>query len=391
MRIREITRGKKLSIVSTLIVFFPWICLVNIAFSDEIKTVEDVVIAGEVVEVTDTYLSVKQEQGQISSISWSVISFISRNKEVVMVNHDEKQMKFSVLTTTPQLSAKDMRLTVTDKITDIYPQAKIASPVVQPEAGQAKQVAQAEQQAKPVADAPAPEAKAATPDAVPAPQRTWKGHVDAGINMKDGNTESTTTHVKGGYANERKADNIFFDALALYETITEKNADEDTEIVNEQRATGKYEYKHSPRFYSFFNQYFEHDEIEQLNYRSISSPGAGYRLVESEKLKYKVEAGPSYTLEKYHGGISDDFLGVRVGQYFDWLLLQDTKFYAKNAYIQSVENSEYWRLDSGLGARHNLTKSIALSLELLHQYNNAPPEGNQKDDTTIIGSIGYNF
>lgn len=56
-----------------------------------------------------------------------------------------------------------MRLTVTDKITDIYPQAKIASPVVQPEAGQAKQVAQAEQQAKPVADAPAPEAKAALP------------------------------------------------------------------------------------------------------------------------------------------------------------------------------------------------------------------------------------
>lgn len=87
-----------------------------------------------------------------------------------------------------------------------------------------------------------------------------EGHVDAGINMKDGNTESTTTHVKGGYANERKRDNIYFDALALYETITEKDSDEDTETVNEQRATGKYEYKHSPRLYSFFNQYFEHDE-----------------------------------------------------------------------------------------------------------------------------------
>ena len=99
----------------------------------------------------------------------------------------------------------------------------------------------------------------------------------------------------------------------------------------------------------------------------------------------------SLPLEKFHGGISDDYLGVRVGQYFDWLLLRDTKFYAENEYIQSVENSDDWRLDSGLGARHNLTKSIALSLELLNQYDNTPSEGNQKDDTIIIGSVGYNF
>ena len=125
--------------------------------------------------------------------------------------------------------------------------------------------------------------------------------------------------------------------------------------------------------------------------RSISSPGAGYRFVDGARIKHRAEAGPAYTLEKFHGGISDDYLGVRVGQYFDWLLLRDTKFYAKNEYIQSVENSDDWRLDSGLGARHNLTKSIALSLELLNQYDNTPSEGNQKDDTIIIGSVGYNF
>lgn len=389
MQRREIVRKRRFSIAAALVFFIPWVCLVNTAFSDEIKTLENAVITGDVVEATDTYLSVKQGQGQISSIPWSAISLISRNKEVVIVNHDEKQIKFTILTTTAQLSAKDMHLTVTDKITDIYPQAKIASPVVQPESERAKRVAQTEQEAKPAASAP--EAKAATPDAAPAPQKTWKGHVDAGMNIKDGNTESTTTHVKGGYANERKQDNIYFDALALYETVKNNDTDEDEETVNEQRATGKYEYKHTLKWYSFFNQYFEHDEIEQLNYRSISSPGAGYRFIDWEKVKYRAEAGPAYTLEKFHGGISDDYLGLRVGQYFDWLLLQNTKFYAKNEYIQSVEDGEDWRLDSGLGARHNLTKSIALSMELLNQYDNTPPEGNQKDDTIIIGSIGYNF
>lgn len=75
----------------------------------------------------------------------------------------------------------------------------------------------------------------------------------------------------------------------------------------------------------------------------------------------------------------------------DWIFLQDTKLYAKQEYVQSVEYQEDWRLDSGVGVRHNLTKSIALSFEILNQYDNTPLEGNQKDDITMIGSVGYNF
>ncbi|WP_347274660.1 DUF481 domain-containing protein [Candidatus Kuenenia sp.] len=237
----------------------------------------------------------------------------------------------------------------------------------------------------------ADETKTAEATAETAPPKTWKGNIDAGVNMKDGNSESITTHLKGTYANERVWDNIYFDALSLYETVTNKDTDEDEETANEQRATGKYEYKHTPRFYSFFNQYFEHDEIENLNYRSISSPGVGYRVIEKERLKYKVEGGPAYIYERFHGGITDDYVGIRVGQYLDWLILQNTNFFAKSEFVESVEDTNDWRVDNSLGVRHNVTKSIALSLEFLDQYDNTPAEGNEKEDRTFIGSIGYNF
>lgn len=110
-----------------------------------------------------------------------------------------------------------------------------------------------------------------------------------------------------------------------------------------------------------------------------------------ERLKYKAETGPAYTYERFHDGITDDYWGLRFGHYLDWVFLQDTKLYAKQEYVQSVENQEDWRLDSGVGVRHNLTKSIALSFEILNQYDNTPLEGNQKDDTAMIGSVGYNF
>ncbi|MDN3514182.1 MAG: DUF481 domain-containing protein [Candidatus Brocadia sp.] len=379
-----------------LLIFLLWSCPMGMdkVYSDEIKTIDGSIVAGEVVEVNEEYLSVKQGQGRVISVPWHNTSLISREKEIIIVTREGNKNKFSILTNpSMNMSAKDTNLRITDKLSDIFPSEKIvaSAPTTQ---GTEQPIEEAKQIAQATTEQSAQEgvqtAQAVSAPAAP-PPKTWKGNVDAGANIKDGNTESTTTHVKGAFSNERKRDNIYFNALIMYETVTDQATDEDQETVNEQRATGKYEYKHTPRLYSFFNQYFEHDELESLNYRSISSPGAGYRLIDKERLKYKTEAGPAYTYERFHGDITDEFLGIRIGQYLDWIIWTNTKFYAKSEYVQSVEDTNDWRIDSGVGVRHNLTKSIALNLEFLDQYDNTPAEGKEKEDTTFIGSIGYNF
>ncbi len=369
--------------------FMIWICLTGITYSDEIKTIDGTVLEGEIIKVDAESVSLRKMDGSVSNLQLTEVSLVSRGSEISIINREGK--KFSVLRIPKpeNFSMKDVVSTTTDALTlqdlgretasvaakeeSLPVTPEIKSDAGQPPAAGSEKIAQAE---------------ATT---VTAPTRTWKGNIDAGLNTKDGNTESTTTHLKGAYANERKRDNIYFDAIALYETVTNNDTDVDEETVNEQRATGKYEYKHSPRFYSFYNQYFEHDELESLNYRSISSPGAGYRFIDKERLKYKAEAGPAYTYERFHGGITDDYMGLRVGQYLDWIFWQDTKFYAKSEFVESVEDTSDWRVDTGLGVRHSLTKSIAVSLEFLDQYDNTPAEGKEKEDRTFIGSVGYNF
>lgn len=372
-------------ILSLVIFFVTWACHIGMAYSDEIKTIDGTVLEGEIINVAPESLSFRKKDGSVSDLQLKEISLISRGSEISIINREGK--KFSVLRMPKpeNFSMKDVVSTTTDALTlqDLVTEtanvaAKVSAPEAKSDAGQppaasGEKIAQAE---------------ATT---VTAPPKTWKGNVDAGLNTKDGNTESTTTHMKGAYVNERKRDNIYFDLLALYETVTNNDTDVDEETANEQRATGKYEYRHTPRFYSFYNQYFEHDELESLNYRSISSPGAGYQFINRERLKYKAEAGPAYTFERFHGGITDDYLGIRVGQYLDWLLWRDTKFYAKSEYVQSAEDTNDWRVDTGLGVRHNLTKSIAVSLEFLDQYDNTPAESKEKEDRTFIGSVGYNF
>ncbi len=379
-----------------------WLYLLDTAFPDEIKTIDGDIITGEVMDVDEEYLSIRHNGDGISFIQWRIISLISRDKEIIMVNCDETQKKFSILRTANSLSVKDINLTTTDKISDIYPEEKLTRRLL---FGQGvKQLAQTgmtahsvpatkkTSQSKPsVASAVAFETKAASPQDPPAITKTWKGNIGAGINIKDGNTESTSTHIKGDYTSERKRENIYFDAIARYEVVTNKDTNVDEETINEQRATAKYEYKHTLRLYSFFNQYVEHDEIENLNYRLISSPGMGFRFVLKDALKYKAEGGPAFTYERFHGGVIKETLGLRVGQHFDWKILPDTSFYAKAEYIQSAEERDDWRLDSGMGIKHNFTKSLSLNLDFLDQYDNTPGEGKEKEDRALLGSVGYTF
>lgn len=377
--------GRGFSLLALIAFFVTGAYLNGMVYADEIKTIDGTVLEGEIIKVDPESLSFRKKDGTVNDLSLKDVSLISRGSEISMIHREGKKVSVLRMPKPENFSMKDVVSTITDALTlqDLGTEttkvaARASAPEAKSEAGQppaasGETIAQAE---------------ATT---VTAPPKTWKGHVDAGLNTKDGNTESTTTHLKGGYVNERKRDNIYFDAIALYETVTNNDTDVDEETVNEQRATGKYEYRHTPRFYSFYNQYFEHDELESLNYRSISSPGAGYQFINKERLKYKAEAGPAYTLERFHGGISDDYLGLRVGQYLDWLFWRDTKFYAKSEYVQSAEDTNDWRVDTGLGVRHNLTKSIAVSLEFLDQYDNTPAESKEKEDRTFIGSVGYNF
>lgn len=373
---------------------------IKAVFSDEIKMIDGNILEGEIGKVNEEAFSFRKEDGSEIDIQLKDVNFISKGNEIIIVNHSKEGLSILRLPKPENISIKNIDYTTTDTL--ILPGTEIESTEVADE--ETEQILEFTDDGQPSDTDKKVQSTSEQPSSVSAeevvqteekevipPQRTWKGNVDAGMNIKDGNTESATTHIKGSYANIRSLDNIFFDALILYETVTDKATDEDVETANEQRATGKYEYKHTLRLYSFFNQYFEHDEIERLSYRSISSPGVGYRFIDKEHLKYKAEAGPAYTYERFHGGITDEYLGIRIGQYLDWRILDTITFYAKAEYVQSAENTSDWRVDSGLGVRHNLTKSIALSLELLDQYDNTPAEGAKKEDRTLIGSVGYSF
>lgn len=379
------TREGKGSVLCILLLVFAgvWLSFPDKAFPDQVKTIDGKVIGGEVVHVDDEYLSIRQGNDSISFIQWRIVTLITKDREIIVVNHGENQKRFSILTTTTDsLSAKDISLMATDKITDVYPETMSANRAFF--TGEARPSAPAGEKGSVLpskTDVNDVSQKNAAKQAKP-----WKGNVDAGLTVKKGNTEAFTTNIKTGFSREKQRDNLYLNSLFLFETKDgSKNADE-------QRGTFKYERKHTKKVYSFYQESLEHDEIEKLNLRSISSLGMGYRLIETDIFKYKSEIGPSYTYERFRNDITQTGVGVRVGSYVDWQILPSTKYYFKLDYLPNLEDYTGWRIESDMGLRYSINKSLSLNVNWINDYDNKPSAGDiGKNDATILSTLGYNF
>ncbi len=375
---------KTTCILKYLTLFLLWLCLlINNVFSDQIKTIDGNIVEGEVMGVDEEYLTVLQRSDSIVFIQWRIVSLISRNKEIVIVSHENNRKKFSILTTTTDsFSVKDIRFKTTDNIQDIYPKEIAANrPFFLQEREQSEQgVTNA-----PFSSSP-PKPQNDPRQNTVQQKKPWKGNVDAGLTIQKGNKEALTTNVKTDFTLERTKDNVYFNSLFLFETKDgEKN-------IDEQRGTLKYERKHLQKVYSFYQESLERDEIEELNLRSITSSGAGYRFIETDRLKYKSEIGPFFTYERFRDNILQTSAGLRIGNYLDWQVLASTLFYFKVDYLPVLEDSVDWRLESDMGLRHKLTKSLSLNLNWINQYDNKiSAENVSNNDATILSTLGYNF
>ncbi len=365
------------------VLLMTWLCFVGKGFPDVVKTIDGDIVEGRVVSADEEYLCIGQKGNSINFVQWRIISLISRDREIIIVNHDENQKKFSVLTaTTGRLSAKDVGFKTTDKISDIYPEA-----VLKKSAFFAKQEEESPGAVTDVfSDVTHQNTGGVTPKNADQGKKQWKGNIDAGLTIQKGNKEALTTNTKTDFALERTKDNMYFNGLLLFETK------DSVKSADEQRGALKYERKHKRRLYSFYQESMEHDEIEKLNFRSISSSGIGYRFIDTESLKYKSEAGPSFTYERFRDDILQTDPGLRIGNFVDWQILPSTLFYFKVDFLPVPEDIVDWRLESDTGLRHNLTKSLSLNMNWINQYDNKPSAENvSKNDATILSTIGYNF
>ncbi|MCR2746014.1 DUF481 domain-containing protein [Limnobacter parvus] len=148
----------------------------------------------------------------------------------------------------------------------------------------------------------------------------------------------------------------------------------------------------SEKDYLFVNAKAEQDKLADLNLRTSLGGGYGYQFLETDIVKLSTEYGLAYINEDYEIAPDESFPSLSFG------LDYERKFWKKklvffNNYDLSVslEDTADALFGTKVGVRVPIVENVNVATQVNLDYDNMPPPGVEKTDTSLIFSVGYGF
>ena len=227
----------------------------------------------------------------------------------------------------------------------------------------------------------------------------WQGKLAAGLDVKSGNTEKT------GYNGHAEAKKLQGDTIVV---ATADGAWEETEVAGsdgtkrDERTVGNAkaevnvkeklaDWSVAPFVYGDVSA--EHDGVAGIKYRTIESAGVGFFLVDTDALKFSVEAGLAYVQEKLDGLDDDDYLAYRLAERADWVpdFAEGVSFFETADFLQDFDESDRWFANFEAGVDVPMFAGLSLTVKATVNYNHLPASGKEKTDRAVVAQVGYNF
>jgi putative salt-induced outer membrane protein YdiY len=148
----------------------------------------------------------------------------------------------------------------------------------------------------------------------------------------------------------------------------------------------------SEKDYLFVSAKGEQDKLADLNLRTSLGAGYGYQFFESELAKLSTEYGVAYINEDYIVAPDESFPSLSLG------LNYERKFWSKrlvffnnNNLSVSLEDTRDALFKTKVGLRVPIVENVNVATQVNVDYNNMPPPGVKKSDSSLVFSVGYGF
>ena len=215
---------------------------------------------------------------------------------------------------------------------------------------------------------------------------------DFGWNLESGTVEKI--ELSGGINLERRRTptRLVLDIRAAYEY------DEATETApskvskDEYRASLIYEYDLTGPRYVFAFPIAERDATRNIVVRAYPSVGMGYRLAETGKLRFQVQAGLAYVYEDFIDYPDNEYAALHVGFEGGYDFTQSYSVTWKTYYYPGLEDAKKnWLFRTEMIFDAKITKAFSVNLRLTDTLDNtpAPDVGDNKFTTTLSVLFGF--
>ncbi len=211
----------------------------------------------------------------------------------------------------------------------------------------------------------------------------------AGLTINDGNTENTQAYA--ALISEVEKEDLGSIRMGIEGNYGESTVDDETDTTSENAkiyAGAKKTLSERTFLASDFSALY--DNVAEIDYRAVVSIAPGTFLTRNESTKVSVEFGPAYVWEDV-ADISDDYAALRLAQRFDHPFSETAKIWESVEYIPDLEDFDRYLVVAEIGAEAALNSHMNLRVVLQDRYDNAPGEGLEHNDLSLISGISVSF
>ena len=221
-------------------------------------------------------------------------------------------------------------------------------------------------------------------DAAQQQEPKWEKSASLGLTLTRGNSD-TLLFTGNVLASKKVAPHEFnLGADATYgETEDVKNAES-------LHGFGQYNRLFGQRWFGYGRVEALHDDVADVDYRVILSPGAGYYFIQRTNTTLRGEAGPAFIYEKL-GGETKGYMTLRLAERFDYRFNERVKLWQTLEFLPQVDRFEKYIINAELGVETSLTKKLSLRTFVQDFYHSEPARGREKNDVKLVTAIAYRF
>ena len=200
-----------------------------------------------------------------------------------------------------------------------------------------------------------------------------------------GNTESDNLVLQGELEARTEKSRTTLGALA-------NEAREDgNETASKATAYLGYDHFLTERWFLSSDARFTEDELQDLNLRSSLGVGLGRQFRERDRAALSLELGVSQVNEDFIAAEDRDFSAARWGLDVKQPLADAISFFHRQEGLLSLENSDDLVVQTQSGLRFSLFRGFVAAAQLNWDWDNVPSPGLEKEDTTYLLTLGYDW
>lgn len=222
--------------------------------------------------------------------------------------------------------------------------------------------------------------------------------LSVGATLTDGNSETMQASASLVIEGEKEGlGSVRAGVGANYGETTTRTTDEtgvvtestDTTIENARLFVGAKK-TISARTFGSVDASVLYDDVAEIAYRAVISPGLGVYLVKSETTSLSVDVGPAYIWEDV-ADVTDDYLAVRFGQRIDHAFRETAKVWQSAEYIPKADDFRDYFINVEVGAEAAMNSRVNLRIVLQNKHDSTPGESLKKNDLVLIGGISVSL